>query len=198
VLVFFFTFFSQPKYALFKTLVLCATSIFCFISYSLNRPYHNQTPQMLSELFSAIFAWANIVLLFTQVLTGTMFTGALEILFLGIPLICIIVHTKQENRLKLLMTTEKRIDTGDLCQKKNFYYLNIVDTRENRRESAIILKGYVNHHSEVCPYENCPIKQYQRVVLKDKTVSLIERKRKAIKSQNKQTLSTDNSQLLMA
>lgn len=99
--------------------------------------------------------------------------------------------------MKLLMTTERRLDTGDVCQKKNFYYLNIVDTRETKRESSIILKGYVNHHCEVCPHENCPIKQYQKVVLKEKTVSLIERKRKAIKN-SKQSLAADNNQLLMA
>jgi len=104
--VFFFNFFSQSQYILFKSLVLVVFSCLSFLSYVNNRPFYNQTTQTIVEIFSGIFAWTNLVLLFTQVIAGTLFTASLQILFLGIPIICVLIYTKQEDRLRLLMTNE--------------------------------------------------------------------------------------------
>jgi hypothetical protein len=30
------------------------------------------------------------------------------------------------------------------------------------RDAGITLKGFVNHHSEVCPLEDCPIKCFKK------------------------------------
>jgi hypothetical protein len=62
-----------------------------------------------------------------------MFTAALQILFLGVPIIVIIIYTKGELRYKLLITSEKHIQSGELCRKKNFFYFYIIDTREQNR-----------------------------------------------------------------
>lgn len=167
-LVFFFTFFSEPNYALFKSIVLVIFSSVAFLSVVWNRPYYNQTTQTTHELFSGVFSWANWVLLFTQVIASAQFTGALEILFLGIPIIGVLVYTRQEDRNKLLLSSETQIAQAELCQKKNFYYLYIIESKEIVRQSQIILKGYVNHHSEVCPYDSCPIKAYKKQMQKDK------------------------------
>lgn len=169
-----------------------------FYSYIENRPFHNNTSQLTVELFAGVYAWANWVLLFTQIITGAQFSGALEILFLGLPIVCILIYTKHERRMKLLMTSEKKIETGDDCQRKNFYYMHIIDTREIKRKSAIILKGYVNHHTEVCPYDTCPIKAFKRLMMKEKTISLLERKKKASKAYSKNMVHNDNNQLLLA
>lgn len=98
-------------------------------------------------------------------------------LFLGIPILGSVVYTRNETRLKLLMTSEKRIDTPELCRKKNFFYFFIIDTREMSRQNGIILKGYVNHHTEVCPYDHCPIKAYKRLMMKEKLTMTISRKK---------------------
>ena len=63
--VFFFTFFSQIQYALFKSIILVVFSSMTFLSYLWNRPYYNQTTQTIMEIFSGAFAWVNWVLLFT-------------------------------------------------------------------------------------------------------------------------------------
>jgi hypothetical protein len=128
--VFCFNFFSQPQYVLFKSIVLVIFSVLCFLSYVRNRPYYTGTTQLIVEIFSGVFAWINLVLLFTQIISGAKFTGALQILFLGIPIICVLIYTKQEDRLKLLMTAEMQLNSGDECQKKNSYYLYIVETKE--------------------------------------------------------------------
>ena len=44
----------------------------------------------------------------------------------------------------------------------------IIETKESDRYSAIILKGYINHHTEICPFENCPIKAFKKQILKEK------------------------------
>ena len=98
-------------------------------------------------------------------MTGAQFTGSLEILFLGIPIVTIITLTRGEDRNRGLMTSENQFARGDQCQKKNMYYLYIIETREIQRESAIILKGYVNHHCEVCPYDTCPIKAFKKQMM---------------------------------
>lgn len=77
-----------------------------FLSYVSNKPYFNNTTQILVEIFAGIFAWTNYVLVFSQIISGSQFNGALEIYFLGIPIICILIYTKSEDRLYLLLTSE--------------------------------------------------------------------------------------------
>jgi hypothetical protein len=62
---------------------------------------------------------------------------------------------------------------------KNSYYIYLVETKEITRQSAIILKGYINHHSTVCPYETCPIKAYLKILARDKMSNDSERKKKS-------------------
>jgi len=45
--------------------------------------------------------------------TGAQFTGSLEILFLGIPIITVIVLTRGEDRNGILMTSENQFARGD-------------------------------------------------------------------------------------
>ena len=196
--VFFFNFFTQPEYVLFKSIVLVVFSCLTFISYVKSRPYFNQTTQLLVEIFSGVYAWTNLVLLFTQIISGAKFTGSLQILFLGLPIICILIYTKQEDRLKLLMTPENQIESGELCQLKNSYYLYIVESKEADRQSMIILKGYINHHVQVCPYDTCPIKAYLKVIARDKLSSETERKKKSQGGNKMQIIQSENNQLLLA
>jgi len=42
------------------------------------------------------------------------------------------------------------------------------------------LKGYINHHSEVCPNENCPIKSFKRLQARDKLFQDNDRKKKMV------------------
>lgn len=116
---------------------------------------------------------------------------------MGIPIICILIYTRQEDRLKLLLTAESQLQRGEQSQLKNFFYLHIVDTKEVDRYSAIVLKGFINHHSEVCPLDNCPIKQYLKILARDKQNSETDRKKKIVggKIQSQQV---ENNSLLLA
>jgi hypothetical protein len=72
--------------------------------------------------------------------------------------------------------------------------MHIVDTRDSNRSSAIILKGFINHHANVCPNDACPIKAYKKLMMKEKLTAENERKRKA--SLAKANSQNENSALL--
>lgn len=192
-----FTHFKGESYALFKIIILAIFSSVNFASIITNRPFNSSYCQTIEEIFSAVFAWCNWVLLLTQILSGSTFTAALEILFLGIPIIIALIITRNESRLKLLMTSEKHIATAEECRAKNFFYFFIIDTREMNRQSGIILKGYVNHHCEVCPFDSCPIRAFKRLMNSEKLSAHILERRKFATSDAK-NLHSDNNSLLQA
>ena len=72
----------------------------------------------------------------------------------------------------------------------------IIETKESERYSAIILKGYINHHTEICPFDHCPIKAFKRQILKEKMNVENERKKKA--GAKMQFQNAENNSLLLA
>ncbi len=63
---------------------------------------------------------------------------------------------------------------------KNNYYIHIVESKEINRHSAIILKGYINHHSEVCPYDSCPIKAFKKQLARERLSLEVDKKKKLV------------------
>ena len=92
-----------------KGIILSVFSMIILIQYLQLKPYFNVTTQSLLEIFSAIYMWTNLIVVFSKVIEGAKFNGALQIYLLGIPIICVLVYTLRETRLKLLMTPENRI-----------------------------------------------------------------------------------------
>ena len=64
-----------------------------------------------------------------------------------------------------MQTTELALQKGEQCQKKNAYYMCIIESKEVDRKASIILKGYVSHHITVCPNELCPIRAYRKQMM---------------------------------
>lgn len=64
------------------------------------------------------------------------------------------------------------------------------------RKNAIILKGYIYHHEDQCPNQDCQLKQYKNSIIQNsknkKTQSSSSQKRHNAMKEN-----TDNQQLLM-
>ena len=94
------------------------------------------------------------------------------------------------------MASEAQIQKGELCQKKNFFYLHIIESKDVDRYSAIILKGYINHHSEICLVESCPIKAFKKQLQKERLNLDSEKKKKSL--QQKIVNNSENNQLLLA
>ena len=118
------------------------------------------------------------MVLFTQIIKSAEFNGAIEIYLLGLPIIIVILYTRDDGMNLILMTSELRLPNPETCQRKNAYYQSIVDAKDTSRSAAILLKGYVNHHTLVCPYSTCPIKAYKRLMEEEhKKQNMLERRR---------------------
>lgn len=91
---------------MFKNLVLAVFSTLTFYAYVKIKPYFNSSTQTLAEIFAGIFCWTTYVLLFSQAIRSLMYNGALVIYLLGIPIVSILIYTKSEDRLYLLMHSE--------------------------------------------------------------------------------------------
>ena len=145
---------------IFKTIILLIFSGTVLYKHLTSRAYTHRTTQLLNECLAALFFWTNIVLLLGILFEKSKFSGALELYLLGIPIVCVIVVTKKDTRLKLLLLNDFLVEKGEIFQRRNLYYLHIIENRENRTE-GIILKGYINNHIQICPYDGCPIKEYK-------------------------------------
>ena len=73
------------------------------------------------------------------------------------------------------------------------FYLHVIGKKEKDRHSEIILKGYISHHSVACPYDTCPVKNYQRMLIKE-----LDPANKGKKKPNQGTNSTGGMALLLA
>ena len=62
--------------------------------------------------------------------------------------------------MKLLLLNLNKFQKGEQALQQILFYLHIVQTKETKRESSILLKGYIALHSETCPMDNCPLRKY--------------------------------------
>jgi len=77
--------------------------------------------------------------------------------------------------------------------------LFIIETKEIDRFSSIILKGYVNHHVEICPHENCPLKAFKKQLLREKQANEMDSKKKTVSRKNAHRGNgIENNSLLLA
>lgn len=77
--------------------IITILSVIAFIKFFVESPYHNERLTVVINIETAIFAWANIVLLISKVLEFTSFNGGLQLFLLGIPLsIALLIFNKDD------------------------------------------------------------------------------------------------------
>lgn len=123
------------------------------------------------NLLNGLFLWTNSVLLFSCFIYTLDFTANLAIFILGLPfVIMVILNIKDFRKQYLLDATNYNSYNGEFVHNYINYYLQIIDLKgkkftltlfhdfniifliDDSREAAMILKGYVNYHSEYCMY----------------------------------------------
>lgn len=80
--------------------------ILSFAAYSNFRyhwPYYNDKMNKFFCALTGIFLWSNLVLFIAKILENTEFSGALELYFLGLPLIIGLIAFDKDERIKLLL-----------------------------------------------------------------------------------------------
>lgn len=165
VYVFAFTFFKTPASegnAWFLSLCLFISSCFVFTSFRYQRPYYSDYASNVLNLLNGYFMWTNAVLLFSCFVRSLDFTGNIPIFLLGSPFIIVIIVGMKDERKGFLMQGLNQMQKGEDFQRYINYFLTLVETKEEDRDAAMTLKGYVNHHSEFCMMDDCPLKNFKK------------------------------------
>lgn len=104
------------------------------------------------------------------------YTGSLAIIILGTPFILVVIYGLKDTRKAHLMRNVNTLKSGEEFQRYINYFLTLIECKgkittltlvENNRNAAMALKGYVNHHSEFCPLDDCPLRNFKRQLIKD-------------------------------
>jgi len=67
----------------------------------------------------------------------------------------------------LLNGTNQTLPNAECLHHQINYYLQLIDMKDDNREATLILKGYVNYHSEYCLLDNCPLRNFKKQQQKD-------------------------------
>lgn len=113
-----------------------------------------------------IFAWTNIILLISAILDSLMFNMVFIVYFLGIPIIITLILTQKDTGLKILLVPLHKVQKGEEALNQFIEIISLIESKDSKRESAILIKGYINYHEMSCTDEDCSLKQIQKSILK--------------------------------
>jgi len=137
------------------------------------------------NLLNGVFLWSTTVLALSCLLLFLpAFTGPLPLFLLGLPFILVIILGLKDERKAQLMKTLRKIECGEGYRRYINYYLTLIELKGKRwlwfsvflirkmhieedRDAAMTLKGYLNHHSEFCPLDDCPLRNFRKQMLKE-------------------------------
>ena len=159
--------------------MLIIVSFIAYFNYRINWPYFNDKMNVFFSALTALFLWANLVLFLAKLLEYTNFSGALQLYFLGLPLVIGLVIFDRDDRVSLLLQNINNFQRGEDVAHQIRYFLHLIQTGKDGvsgglngsgssgggsggsgsganngagdRKNAIILKGFVYHHEDQCP-----------------------------------------------
>ena len=103
ILLYLFAFLANQEYHWFIIAVLIIVSFIAYFNYRTNWPYFNDKMNVFFCALTALFLWANVVLFLAKLLQNTDFSGALQLYFLGLPLVIGLVVFDRDDRVSLLL-----------------------------------------------------------------------------------------------
>ena len=103
ILLYLFAFLANQEYHWFIIAVLIIVSFIAYFNYRTNLPYFNDKMNFFFCALTALFLWANVVLFLAKLLQNTDFSGALQLYFLGLPLVIGLVVFDRDDRVSLLL-----------------------------------------------------------------------------------------------
>jgi len=216
ILLYIFAFLASRTYHWFIIALLIILSTIAYYNYRTNWPYFNDKLNIFFCALTGLFLWGNLVLFLAKLLESTDFSGALQLYFLGLPLVIGLVIFDRDDRVNLLLQNINNFQRGEDVAHQIRYFLHLLQAGKEGngmggssgsgmggtnsagnadRKNAIILKGYVFHHEDSCPNGECQLKQY-----KNSLIQSIKNKKQSSTSQkrhNSMKENTDNQQLLL-
>jgi len=190
ILMYLFAFLASETYHWFIIAVLIIVSFIAYFNYRNNWPYFNDKMNVFFCALTGLFLWGNLVLVLAKLLENTDFSGALQLYFLGLPLVVGLVIFDRDDRVGLLLQNINNFQRGEDVAHQIRYFLHLLQTGKDGgqagpngsgnsgsggnggnngntedRKNAIILKGYVYHHEDSCPNQECQLKQYKNSII---------------------------------
>jgi hypothetical protein len=87
----------------------------------------------------------------------------LFIYLLGIPIIVALILTSRvDAHMQTLLTPVSKFQNGEEALRQVIHLIKLIQSKEVNRESAILLKGFVNFHEMTCADEECSLKVYKK------------------------------------
>ena len=163
ILVIVFGFLQDKSFQSFKIMVLVVASTVTFLRYHIDRPYYYTSMNKTLSLLNGIFAWTNYLILLGALLGSARFNMLLFIYLLGVPIIVALILTSRgDAHMKTLLTPVSKFQSGEEALKQVIHLIKLIQTKEVNRESAILLKGFVNFHEMTCVDDECSLKVYKK------------------------------------
>ena len=165
ILLYLFAFLAQQQYHWFIIVVLIILSYIAYFNYRQDWPYFNDKMNIFFCALTGLFLWGNLVLFLAKLLQHTDFSGALQLYFLGLPLVIGLVVFDRDDRVGLLLQNINNFQRGEDVAHQIRYFLHLLHTGQDGlattvvmqgpdkqatgdRKNAIILKGYIYHHED--------------------------------------------------
>ena len=88
-------------------------SLIAYRNFRKNLPYFNDKMNKFYCIVTGNFLWQSVVLTLCKILEHTEFNGALQIYFMGLPLIIGLIIFEKDTRKDLLLKKISNIETGE-------------------------------------------------------------------------------------
>jgi hypothetical protein len=128
ILLYLFAFLAKSQYHWFIIAVLIILSIIAYFNYRSNWPYFNDKMNVFFCALTALFIWGNIVLFLAKLLEDTEFSGAIQLYFLGLPLVVGLVIFDKDDRISLLLRNINNFQRGEDVAHQIRYFLHLMHT----------------------------------------------------------------------
>ena len=160
LIILLFTFFNKKSNDWFLIMILFIISLFNLLIFLSMNPYYNKSIVKAYGILFSTFFWANAVLLWGKILEKRDFNGCIILFIIGIPIIIFLIITKDILFTGNVLFSINKLTNGNQAIKVIREILYLIDTKESKRSSKLILTSYINQAEEKCINNDCPIKKY--------------------------------------
>lgn len=126
ILLYLFAFLAKDAYHWFIIAVLIIVSYIAYFNYRTNWPYFNDRMNVFFCALTGLFLWGNLVLFLAKLLETTDFSGALQLYFLGLPLVVGLVMFDRDDRVGLLLQNINNFQRGEEQAHQIRYFLHLL------------------------------------------------------------------------